>query len=742
MGSEYAKSFRSTSFAKRLSALGFRSGAESAELGTGTLGSANSGPFDRRVPVPRSRYAIRDLSNLAMNCLAHRTRPLYISMLRLKAPTVLLLLLAFVAAYADQGSVRLSAFPTMAVADARSTVTVTAEVRENSGRPAPNGTQVIFQTTLGHFQQSPVSTVDGFARAVFVAGGSAGTAKITASAISLGATATTELELVTDRRELNSSNAYIQFEAPIVLRYDVDSQILAASGASHAVTIQVGKATIQTDDMQFNVATQELRARRAKVSIKGHTYDFTVLDLFAMSHRAVGTTSYTAQGVSVISVGNVALPVARTVRRFGPMQLKPSGELEPMAADTPAPNFTFATVQDGDSMVLAKRAVVFPGREIQFQRAQINMGGMHLMSLPLYSLNLTTGAGSLGDQVLTMNNNKVGINYPYYLGLNPGFSSLLRFTTGQPYGRSFTGNSATLLNYEMTWNKADGTEGGLTMTGINRPDWSLDAHHSLHFEDGSSLSALVSSPERRSVFSSVAYNKPLKGFQFSLNANGNRTLIGPQSDSRAVSAVLESDPHKVHAMPLTLFYGLTSSDSQTSFIGQSQHVSTTGLRLRGQFDPFRLDKVTNLNANFSLNQQYGRLEGLAIYGSLGMTRQMPWGSMGLNYDYAGDNTLASVASGGKQRLSLDTNYGLGKANLHFFASRSLDADWSSFYGDCSYQLSGLYTLSAGYTLDKYLSNQSLDYDLLLSYRVGIREIGLVWSKQTNRIGLEVLGARF
>ena len=643
---------------------------------------------------------------------------------------------------ADSGSIRLSAFPDLAVADARSTITVTAEVRANSGRPATNGTQVVFQTSLGHFQQSVVTTTDGIARAVLVAGGSPGTAKITASAISLAATATSEVDFVTDRSELSSANSYVEIAAPLVLRYDVDNQIVAASGASHAVTILLGKATIQTDDMQFNVASQELKARRAKVSIKGHTYDFSVLDLYVYSHKAVGTTSYTSAAASAVHVRHVVIPYVHSQRRMGLMQLKPSGELEPITADTPAPNFTFADMPDTDSVILAKRAVVFPGREIQFQRAQLTVSGTRLMSVPLYSLNLTTGAGSLGDQILTMNNSRVGVNYPYYLNLTPGFTSLLRFTTGQPYGRTLTGNSAALLNYEMTWSKADGTEGGVTLTGINRPDWSLDARHSLHFEDGSSVTALLSSPERRSVFGSIGYNKPLKGFQFSLNANGNHALVGPRSDMRTASAVLESDPHKVHKMPLTLYYGLTATDSQTSFIAQSQHLQTTGLRLRGNFDTFHLDKVTDLNASFSLNQQWGTRNGLATYASVGLARQMRWGAVALNYDYAADDTLASIASGGKQRLSLDTNYGVGRTNLHLFGSRSLDANWFSFYSDLSYQMSGLYTLSAGYTLDKYLSDQSLDYDLMLSYRIGIREVGLVWSKRTNKIGFEILGARF
>ncbi|MES1227211.1 MAG: invasin domain 3-containing protein, partial [Armatimonadota bacterium] len=134
-------------------------------------------------------------------------------MLRLKAFAAFTTLLFTVAiAHAGQGSVRLTTFPDMAVADARSTITVTAEVRENSGRPCVNGTKVVFQTTSGHFQDSSVSTTDGFARAVLITGGTAGTAKITASAVTLGASATGEVEFVRSRSELATANSYVQIE--------------------------------------------------------------------------------------------------------------------------------------------------------------------------------------------------------------------------------------------------------------------------------------------------------------------------------------------------------------------------------------------------------------------------------------------------------------------------------------------------------------------------------------------------
>src|SRR5690349_8619450 len=95
-----------------------------------------------------------------------------------KAICALTFLVLCAAARADFGAIRVSVFPQAAVADARSTITVTAEVRESSGKLVPNGTQVVFQTTLGRFQSAAVTTTDGYARATLITAGTPGTAKI------------------------------------------------------------------------------------------------------------------------------------------------------------------------------------------------------------------------------------------------------------------------------------------------------------------------------------------------------------------------------------------------------------------------------------------------------------------------------------------------------------------------------------------------------------------------------------
>jgi hypothetical protein len=109
-----------------------------------------------------------------------------------------------VLAAADQGVIRISAYPTVAVADGRSSITISAEIRDTSGRLAPNGTQVLFSTNFGYFREPIVQTSSGTAHATLVAGSIAGTAKVTAEAHAFNATSALEVEFVSDRGQLFS----------------------------------------------------------------------------------------------------------------------------------------------------------------------------------------------------------------------------------------------------------------------------------------------------------------------------------------------------------------------------------------------------------------------------------------------------------------------------------------------------------------------------------------------------------
>ena len=127
-------------------------------------------------------------------------------------------LLCLCACWAN-GAIRLSVYPAAAVADGASQILVVAEVRTSQGKPAPDGTQVAFTTTLGAFREPVVATEGGAARATLIASQTPGTATITATAIGLGVVGETQALFVATQDELRSATDYVQVLGTEYLAY-------------------------------------------------------------------------------------------------------------------------------------------------------------------------------------------------------------------------------------------------------------------------------------------------------------------------------------------------------------------------------------------------------------------------------------------------------------------------------------------------------------------------------------------
>jgi hypothetical protein len=72
--------------------------------------------------------------------------------------------------------------------------------------------------------------------------------------------------------------------------------------------------------------------------------------------------------------------------------------------------------------------------------------------------------------------------------------------------------------------------------------------------------------------------------------------------------------------------------------------------------------------------------------------------------------------------------------------RSLDLNRETIFADTDYSVSKQWRLRGSYTYDQYLSNVDLDYTLAVTYHIGWREMGIMWSARTKRFGLLLLGA--
>lgn len=663
-------------------------------------------------------------------------------MKKLGSIATLALTLAIASAWADTGQIRnISAFPTVSVADARSTVTVTAVVVGNNGNPVPDGTQVTFSSTLGSFRNEIVSTIGGRAQAVLVAGGVPGTAMITVKAPG-APPATYEFEFVSDRSLLSSAKEYVEIVAPGYMSFSLDDKIIGAAGPNKGVHIRYRDVEIEADDMQLNIPTYEMRLKKAHVKFGTVNQNFDECYLKLNQRKGYGTTNFTAPTpVGIAGFGGRWIRIVNEDRpHYGLVEFNSSG-VKPPTKPPSSLLFAFQDVSGAMSTVSAKKAVVFPRKEIQFQKAEVMVGDVKIMKMPLYSVSLTSGATLVTDQIVNVNNNQLAVDYPYYLTLKPGETSLLRFSTGERYGRGTTGSRGMFLDYELNWNKGDEMDGGLTFSSIARKDWSIGLRQYLRIDNKSTASAMIEMPAGKNLYGNLNYSRQLDGWTLGFYGNANQSLQGLDSSSQNYSLSLERDPIKVGKLPFKLFYGLTADNRNArTALGNSSQTGY-GLQMRTQLNPTRIDRDTNLNASFSVSQLEGQnvARGLTLLGSASITRQIGSGaSMIATYDYSQDPFSSNLL--GRNRLSLQTFYNNGRTGFTFFGTRSLDIQRSSYYADMSYRVSGLWRLMSSYTFDQYLSDTYLDYNATIAYRLGLREIGLTWSYRTKRFGIQVFGA--
>ncbi len=646
-----------------------------------------------------------------------------------KALLLFALILVGARAFSQNAYIRLRSFPQMMVADGRSTSTITAEVRDGNGRLVPDGTQVLFYTTLGSFRENVVSTVDGLAQAILVSSGVPGLSTVTANALTYNTTATLVYEFVADKSQLSSASDFVEIVAPGYLKYSMDDRVLEASESNQGVSFRYRNLVVDADDMQYDVASQELVAKKARMRMgKGFDRQFSVLRYDLRQRQGTGITTIEEmvedelrQRTAVVSING--------------------DTLAPLDGPSDATLFEFKPIWDAPQLVSGDKAVVYQGREIYFYKASVHIDGKRVLQMPLLQVNLDGRAALFTEEVLQVNYNQVSLSYPYYLSLKPGETSLLRLRSGGQYGRTTTSQSGIFLDYELNWNKGDDSRGNFTLGGLGRSDWGIGAHHWQRLDSQTTGYVQVDLPAHRSIFGSASVNRQFDGFTATLSGNMTSTLRDVHYRTQQASLVVESNPIKLGSLPFQMHIGLTASESsrETDLARGSQ--SSYGVRLRNKMQPQRIGPHTMLNATASVGKVAGRnsLSGLTTHATLMLTQQLgARSSVTLTYDYAEDGFSNLVI--GRHRLSAQGFMHSGNASVSLFASKSLDLDRVSYWGDAGYRFHRDWRLAASYTLDQYLGNRYRDYALMLGYRIGERELGLAWSARTKRIGVQFLGA--
>lgn len=651
------------------------------------------------------------------------------------------LVLCCASALADRGSLVLSSYPSLGVADARSTMTVNVEVRDQRGNAVPNGTQVVLTATQGVFRQSVVTTTNGIARGILVAPSSPGKSTITASCLAFDASALMELEFVADRSLLASAKDYIEIVSATHLQYAPEFRIVSAAGKDRGVKLKYRDIEIDADRLQLNATGYEVRAWRVRVRIGREVQEFDQLNFRLNTRRGTGLRSKEATEWKVAGKAPFLTAVPLTVNDPEVFEITATGTAKTNAPL--APNFfQLEEVGDAVTVITSKKAVVFPGKELHFHRAEVSVGGQRVMRMPLYQISAQVATPVISDQFLNVSNSQLSLNYPHYLSLRPGETSLLRFRTGTRYSRGVGAGGGTFLDYELHWNKGNDADGNLTISGLARKDWGASLRHYHRLDDFSSATAQLDFPANSSIYGSFNINRQFKGFSTSYDANAARNVRGIRFRSSQQFLSIDKDPMQL-GKHFRMYLGLAVSESNYNAAGIRSRQQSYGLRSQIQSSPFQLSRGTSLTTSLSLshlkgvNVKNGITTGGTATLSSNVNRNL---SMFITYDYLDDGFNAAVV--GRHRMSTQAYWNQGPFTLSMFGSRSLDKDRLSGYFDLGYRLNSTWRILSTYTFDRYNGLSYSDYSLVLGYKLGFREIGLSWSGKTKRFGVEILGASF
>ncbi|HXH60194.1 MAG TPA: Ig-like domain-containing protein [Fimbriimonadaceae bacterium] len=646
------------------------------------------------------------------------------------------------AASPGTGAIDLTAYPGISVADGRSTMTLTAEVRDGAGQVVPDGTQVVFSTTLGALRESIVTTQNGFARAILVASSIPGEAKVQATVLKFSATATLSVRFVADRSLLSSASEFIEVVAPLAMAYSLEDKILQANGENRGVHLRYRDISIDADDLELVVPNYEVRAKNAKLTMGGKSYEFQSLFMRLNQRKGNGTTMITEDAYAFDRAWYIAVPHKVQRERFGLVDISSSG-VTPSNSPIIHQQYQFQDISLAMTIIEAKKAVAYPSKEVDFHRTNVKVGGTSVMKVPLFRASTHPNSPVITEQYVNVSNNDLSINFPYYLDLKPGQTSLLRLRHGNRYGTGVGLSGGTYLDYEFNWNQGADMDGGVSVRGLARNDWGLDFRQFWKPASDTTLAAQINLPAHRSMFANVNLSQGFDGFHANLNASRGQSIAGQRFNNSQYAATVEKEPILLKGVHTRLFLGVQASENSFSSPTSTKTQARLGLRARFIGDMMRLGPGQSLNMSYTVGRYTGsNFRDLVTHdATLSLTTSFRNGIyLQTNYDYVVDGITDFAL--GHHRLSADAYYSRGAYAVRGFVTKSLDVQRLNANMSLDFRASSLWRFSYGYYLDQYLGDSFLDQTAVIAYRVGFREVGLSYSQRRHRLGIELLGTTF
>jgi hypothetical protein len=276
-------------------------------------------------------------------------------------------------------------------------------------------------------------------------------------------------------------------------------------------------------------------------------------------------------------------------------------------------------------------------------------------------------------------------------------------------------------------------------TGIGRDDWGFGVRQSFRPSDRTTIQSQLQFPAHRNLVATANVNHNFNGLQMSLNSTYLQTLKGPRNTDFTTNLIAELDPWNYGRVPFRSYLGFSAEASRhTGLFNQSREA--VGLRLRSISNPLN----PGPGQSITISHQANLLSGRGVTAPFTQTLAINWSgqfgnsfSSNLGYEY-GDDPFTTQALG-RHRMTLDALYSEGRFRLSSYLSSSFDINRRTISAQAAYRVGPLWNIYGTYFQDTFKDFSYLDQSIILSYRLGFREIGISYSGRTHRFGFELLG---
>jgi len=655
-------------------------------------------------------------------------------MARIMAPAALAIAAGAIPAGAQQWMMHADAQPRRVAADGRATSQITVTVSSAQTGPAPDGTEVRFNTTSGSI--IPVARLTaGKATAVLTSGTTPSIAQVT---VFVGSSSTTaEVEFVAG--DVQVKEIVLQAEGDIA--YSVDRGLLIGADT-----------TLTHGDLSISAATVEFEEQVGQVRAQG---DVAVSSGGSMIHADALWYSPENEAGAVLIAGPSPLVVSF---RSGLLKLSaPIPALDLQAFELFKPDNT-------RTWITAERATIWPRERIQFTQAVVSIGGRDVLALPHYFYEYQgTGLNPISQQFRYTEYEGMVLDLPFYFMFRKQQSAGVRLRyagRGSSYGGFATPRKGFSLGLEHIYN-ASGGGGKLFVDDFPSRDRSLEWTHDQTLSGARRLNASlryqpISEFSRNAVSGFASYGWRTAGLDMTLAAYGSRS--NPREDGTADMVDLNSGALTARLDARTPsreigHTGLSWRASAALVNGPLSYNSSTGtstgfyqtLGVGIARRPIALPLKSSLTLTTDIGQSVGAFSSTSIRGRAAWSKSLGrsgHASVSWDQEFLSGRTLSSP-----YRKSLTASVSAGSAGglraySHFVwipddSSHSLQLTATKPLGKL-YRLQFSHSFSgAGYTdQDGRHWNSSYRYSKLsLSRQLGLLDLTLSWSPQGRDYGL-------